>query len=82
MTTIECGDPNCRCPSSRSRATLVAVALGFAAILAASFAAGYRVGTARQERRLLDEFLVNAARLGILDYDRLAELADGAPLDQ
>jgi hypothetical protein len=70
-------DPNCHYPSRRSRAPLVAIALATVAIVAAaSFATGYHCGAARQGRRLLDEFVVNAARLGVLDYDRLAELTD------
>lgn len=61
----------------------VVLALGWVSIVAAvSFAAGYHFGAARQERRLLDEFIVNAASLGILDYDRLVELADSTPLGQ
>ena len=44
----------------------------------ASFAAGYLIGVARQEKRLLNEFVINAARLGILDYDRLRELTEDA----
>ena len=48
------------------------------AALAASFAAGYRVGVARQEQRLLRQFVINAARLGVLDCDRLKELTDDA----
>ena len=47
-------------------------------IAMASFAAGYLIGVARQEKRLLNEFIINAARLGILDYDRLRELTEDA----
>ncbi len=43
-----------------------------------SFAAGYLIGVARQEKRLLNEFVINAARLGIIDYERLKELTEDA----
>lgn len=77
MTKIERSNPNCRCPSRRSRAPLVAIALATAAIVAAmSFATGYRLGAIREGRQRLDEFLLVATEAGILDYARLAELTD------
>jgi len=50
--------------------TVAIIASGF------SFVAGYQVGVSRQETRLLNEFVVNATRLGIIDYDRLQELTE------
>ena len=54
----------------------LALAVAIAAVVV-SFASGYRLGVARQEKRLLREFVINAARLGIIDRERLRELADG-----
>jgi len=48
------------------------------AVIAVAYAVGYRMGGARQEKRLLNEFLVNAANLGIIDYDRLRALTEDA----
>lgn len=57
--------------SNRHRICLLAVMLVIASV---AFTAGYRLGIARQESRLLNEFLINATNLGILDYERLREL--------
>jgi phage-related minor tail protein len=43
-----------------------------------SFVAGYCLGESRQEKRLLNEFLVNAVNLGILDMERLRSLTEDA----
>lgn len=55
---------------------LAAHTILLAAACMITFAVGYRTGVARQERRLLDEFLINAARLGIIDVERLSELVE------
>jgi len=54
---------------------LIAISAILAAI-AVAYTVGYRVGVAKQEKRLLNEFLVNAANLGIIDYNRLRELTE------
>lgn len=61
------------------RRCLAVLFLALGAIVLASFAAGYRLGVAHQEDSRLHEFVINAARQGILDYDRIKKLAD-APM--
>ena len=67
-------NPKAGRPQRAIRTALVWVAIS--AGITVTFAAGYRAGAARQERRLLDEFLVNATRLGILDVERLRVLVE------
>ena len=65
--------------ANRSRRRRLAIALVIVALSSGiSFAVGYQVGLARQEKRLLNEFLVNAVNLGILDIERLRELTTDA----
>lgn len=69
----DAGDANGSVGQRRARwIRLLATAIA----IAVSFVAGLRVGAARQEKRLLGEFLINASRLGIIDYGRLRELAE------
>lgn len=63
------------------------VVLAIAACVA-SFGCGFWVSDRRLEdkvfeegRRQIGEFVVNTARLGILDYDRLTELVEGGTND-
>jgi len=60
------------------RKCLLALVTIAVAAIAVAYTVGYRVGVARQEKRLLNEFLVNATSLGILNMERLRELTTDA----
>ncbi|MEI8121992.1 MAG: hypothetical protein WCI20_08055 [bacterium] len=64
--------------TARHRIRLWGVITIAVAAIAVAYTVGYRVGVAKQEKRLLNEFLVNAVNLGILDVERLRSLTEDA----
>lgn len=75
--------PRPRCPDCRRHrpASVVVVAVVFLAAFASGFCTSLLLCQERvreEGRQRFKEFLLNADRLGIIDQQRLGELADGS----